>query len=224
MSVDINELFSLSDEKLKKFNRKLIPNIPAASLLGIRTPELRRIAACEMKNDNGAEFINKLPHEYHEENIIHAIMLGFIGDYDTCIAEIKRFLPYVDNWACCDQLRPKCFKKNLDRLHIDAVEFTKSEHTYTVRFGIECLMLYYLDEKYDKRYSDTVAEIKSDEYYVNMMIAWYFATALSKRYDDAIKYVEQKMLSPFVHRKTIQKAKESRIITNEQKEYLEKLV
>lgn len=223
MSVELGELLALSSEKLKKFNCTLVPNIPENSVLGVSVPDLRRIAAREVKNGCGGDFTKKLVHEYYEENILHALMIASVSDYQTCIGEVKRFLPYVDNWACCDILRPKCFKKNLDKLCTDALEFLKSEHTYTIRFGIECLMQYYLDEKYDKCYMDAVAKLESDEYYVNMMIAWYFATALAKRYCDAIEYIEQRKLSPFVHRKSIQKAVESRRITSEQKEYLKKL-
>lgn len=223
MSIELGELLVLSSEKLKKFNCMLVPNVPENSVFGVCVPDLRRIAVRETKNGCGGEFTEKLPHEYYEENILHALIIASVSDYKTCIKEVKRFLPYVDNWACCDILRPKCFKKNLDKLCKDALEFLKSEHTYTVRFGIECLMQYYLDEEYDKRFMDTVARLESDEYYINMMIAWYFATALAKQYDDAIEYIEQRKLSPFVHRKSIQKAIESRRITSEQKEYLKKL-
>ncbi len=184
-------------------------------------PQMREIAKRLIKDGEDEEFMRELPHKYYEENIIHAIVISDISDYDECIKQLERFLPYVDNWACCDSIRPKCFRREHDKLGEYLLGVIDSEHNYTVRFGIEMLMVHFLDADYSKKYSDKVASIVSNDYYVNMMIAWYFATALAKQYDDAVKYIENNSLSHWVHNKTISKAHDSYRISDERKEYLQ---
>ncbi|MBE6679977.1 MAG: DNA alkylation repair protein [Ruminococcaceae bacterium] len=216
----MNELFKLADSEYKKFMAPLIPTVPKDTIIGIRIPVLRKYAKSFKGTDS---FMSSLPHRYFEENNLHAFLIEQINDFDDCISALNVFLPYVDNWATCDSLRPKCFKKNLDKLLACIDIWLDSKHTYTVRFGIQALMLYFLDGNFDKKYLDKVAAIKSDEYYINMMIAWYFATALAKQYSETVKYLETPKLSPLVHNKTIQKACESFRVTNEQKQYLKTL-
>lgn len=214
-----DKLFSMQDLSYRDFHSKLMPTINKETIIGVRTPVLRSYAKELFKSGDYDEFLNQLPHEYYEENNLHGFLIEQIMDYDRCIMQIERFLPYIDNWATCDLLRPKVFKKNLPQLLEKTKVWIKSEQTYTVRFAIEMLMCYYSG----KQYLEMVANVKSDEYYVNMMIAWYLATELSRNFDDAIVYIEQKKLSKWVHNKTIQKALESYRITDEQKQYLRKL-
>lgn len=210
----------MQDLKYKDFQSKLLPTVDRDTVIGIRTPMLREYAKKIKDTAEAKEFLSSLPHFYYEENNLHAFLIEQIKDYDACIAEINRFLPYVDNWGTCDSMRPKCFKKNTDKLLFEVEKWLDSPHTYTVRFGIETLMSHYLDEKFDKRFLARVGGIGSDEYYVNMMIAWYFATALAKQYDAAVKYVTEYRLDTWTHNKTIQKAIESYRITDEQKAFL----
>ena len=212
-------LFDNQDLEYKKFHSRLMPTINPDTIIGVRIPRIRSIAK-ELQNNNTEEFLNSLPHKYYEENNLHSFLIAEIKDFDDCLYEINRFLPYIDNWATCDSLRPKCFKKNTDRLLNEIYEWLKSTHTYTLRFGIECLMCYYLDDEFKPEYPEKVSQIKSDEYYVNMMLAWYFATALAKQWDSVIRYIENHRLSDWVHNKTIQKAFESYRITDTQKNYL----
>ncbi|MBQ3038064.1 MAG: DNA alkylation repair protein [Clostridia bacterium] len=212
-------LFDNQDLEYKKFHSRLMPTINPDTIIGVRIPRIRSIAK-ELQNNNTEEFLNSLPHKYYEENNLHSFLIAEIKDFDDCLYEINRFLPYIDNWATCDSLRPKCFKKNTDRLLNEIYEWLKSTHTYTLRFGIECLMCYYLDDEFKPEYPEKVSQIKSDEYYVNMMLAWYFATALAKQWDSVIGYIENHRLSDWVHNKTIQKAFESYRITDTQKNYL----
>lgn len=214
------ELFKLKDEEYKKFHAKLIPNISPEFIIGVRTPVLRKFAKDFYKTGEYGDFLNRLPHKYYDENNLHAFLVEQIKDFNTALAETEKFLPYIDNWATCDMFMPKVFKKNKDKLHI--TQWTASEKTYTVRFGIKCLMSFYLDEDFDTKYLDTAAEIDSDEYYVNMMIAWYFATALAKQYEKTVPYIEKNRLKPPIHNKAIQKAAESGRISKETKEYLKK--
>ena len=214
------DLFALQDEKYREFVSKLIPTVDKSTIIGIRTPVLRAYAK---KMENREAFMKVLPHKYYEENNLHAFLIEQIRDYDECIAALNAFLPYVDNWSTCDSLRPRVLKKEPLRLLARIDDWLDSEHTYTVRFAIQLLMLYYLDDCFDTEFLERVAAIKSDEYYVNMMIAWYFATALAKQYDATLPYLTEKRLSPWVHNKTIQKATESYRITKEQKETLRKL-
>lgn len=216
-------LFQYQDLGYKAFHEKLIPNIAPENVIGVRIPVLRKLARDLSASEKADRFIKELPHRYYEENNLHAFLIERISDFDKCITAVERFLPYVDNWATCDSMRPKCFKRNTDKLFPYAEKWLKSKHTYTVRYGVEMLMAYYLDESFDKRYPEMVASVKSDEYYINMMIAWYFATALAKRWDEVIEYLTKNRLDVWVHNKTIQKARESYRITNEQKEYLKNL-
>ena len=211
------ELLKLKDEKYKEFHAKLMPTINPDTIIGIRVPVLRAFSKTIQDTE---DFFSHLPHEYFEENNLHGFLIEKISDFDECIKELEKFLPYVDNWATCDMMRPKVFKKNTDKLVLKIKEWLKSEHTYTVRFGIEMLMVYFLDEKFDEKYLGWVSKIKSDEYYINMMIAWYFATALAKQYETAVKYIEKNKLPLWVHNKTIQKAVESYRISNNVKDYL----
>lgn len=219
----LKELFKLQDKKYRDFQVKLIPGSSIDKMIGVRTPDLRKYSKELIKENNYKEFLDELPHNYFDENQLHAFILSEIKDYDECINYINRFLPYVDNWATCDQMSPKVFKKNKDKLLLEIKKWLKSKDTYTIRFGIGMLMQHYLDEDFNKDYLKIVSKIKSNEYYVNMMIAWYFATALAKQYKDTIPYLEDKILDKWTHNKTIQKAIESYRITNEQKEYLRSL-
>lgn len=217
------KLLSMQDIKYRDFQVKLIPESNADNFIGIRTPELRRYAKELVKAGEAEQFLTELPHKYFDENQLHAFIISEVGNYEAAIDMTEVFLPYVDNWATCDQLRPKAFKKSKDKL-IDRIKlWINSDKTYTIRFGIGMLMCHYLDEDFKAEYLELVAAVKSEEYYVNMMIAWYFATALAKKYDHAVKYLESNALSAWVHNKTIQKARESFRIAPEQKEYLKSL-
>lgn len=211
-------LLSLKDAEYKAFHSKLMPTIAADRIIGIRIPVLKKLARTLPKKD----FIAQLPHFYYEENNLHAFMISDL-EWDECIYEVNRFLPHVDNWATCDSLRPKCFAKNRGLLIHEIDRWLISENPYTVRFGIEMLMVHFLGENFKTEYADRVAEIKSCEYYVNMMSAWYFATALAKNYKEIIPYLERGTLDVWVHNKTIQKACESYRISDTQKAYLKKL-
>ena len=217
------ELFRMQDTGYRDFQMKLIPTAGPETMIGVRTPALRKYAKALIKAGQADEFLKNLPHTYFDENQLHAFILSELKDYDLCIEETDRFLPYVDNWATCDQLSPMVFKKNHARLSEKIPEWISSQETYTIRFGIGMLMQHFLDEDFDPAYPETVAGIRSGEYYVNMMIAWYFATALAKQYDTVLPYLEQRRLDPWTHNKTIQKAVESYRITSEQKEYLKSL-
>ncbi len=218
----LDYLFSNQDLKYKDFNSSLAPNLSPDVYIGVRTPVLRDYAKklYKEKPEVAKAFINELPHKYFDENQLHAFIISLIKDYDEALYEVERFLPFVDNWATCDQLKPKPFAKNTDRLIEEIEKWLESDHTYTVRFGIEMLMNHYLDDKFEPKYLSMVAGVKSEEYYINMMIAWYFATAMAKQYEATVPYIEEKRLSPWVHRKTISKCVDSYRITPEQKEYL----
>lgn len=214
------DLFSMRDEKFARFNASLIPNIKPQNIIGVRTPDLRKYAKTIQNPD---KFLDTLPHKYFEENQIHAFILSDIREFKKCVNLVDRFLPYIDNWATCDQLIPKIFTKNTDLVLPYIKKWIKSNHTYTVRFAIGLLMRFYLGEKFNTSYADMVIKIKSNEYYINMMRAWYFATALAKNWDDVICIIENKKLDAWTHNKTIQKAIESYRITPQQKQYLMKL-
>lgn len=216
-------LNNLKDEEYKEFISKLIPNINSENIIGVRTPSLRALAKRLKGDENIKKFLSILPHKYLEENSLHAYLIEQIKDYDLCVKEVNKFLPYIDNWATCDTLRPKCFKKNSDKLFNEIKQWIKSEHTYTIRFAIGMLTTYYLDEHFKIEYLNMVANVRSDEYYVKMMVAWYFATALAKQYDCTISHLENKKLEKWTHNKTIQKAVESFRITKEHKAYLKTL-
>ena len=217
------ELFRLQDLGYRDFQHKLIPSMVPETMIGVRTPELRKYAKELAKDPEVSFFLEALPHFYFDENQLHAFIISEIRDYDRCHHEVERFLPYVNNWATCDQLSPRVFKKHRKEL-ISAVDgWIRSKAVYTIRFGVGMLMQHYLDEDFDPVYLRTVAELRSDEYYVNMMIAWYFATALAKQYEAALPYLQDRRLTPWTHNKAIQKAVESYRITPDQKEYLKSL-
>lgn len=222
-SVLREKLFALQDLKYREFNSKLMPTVDPETVIGVRTPDLRKLVKEFAKTPQAVEFMKCLPHEYYEENNVHGFIIETIKDYDEAIAQLEIFLPYIDNWATCDLISPKVFKKHLPELLEKIKEWTKSGETYTVRFGIEMLMSHYLDAEFKAEYLEIPASVKSDEYYVNMMIAWYFATALAKQYDAALPYIENARLDKWTHNKAIQKAVESYRITSEQKAYLKTL-
>lgn len=216
-------LFELQDKKYRDFHSKIIPNIPYENIIGIRIPILRKFAK-EYAKENTEVFLHSLPHRYYEENNLHMMLITAIKDYDRCITEVENFLPYIDNWATCDFPAPACFKNNTDRLLTHIVKWIDSDEPYTIRYGIGMLMRLYLDDNFKDEYLKIVAQVKSEEYYVNMMIAWYMATALAKQWDSTIVYIEEKRLPEWVHKKTIRKAIESYRITDTQKEYLRTLI
>ena len=217
------ELFKLQDEKYRDFQSALTPTVDAKTAIGVRTPELRKYAKELVKREDVGEFLSDLPHKYFDENQLHAFILSEMKDFDECMEAVNRFLPYVDNWATCDQMSPKVFKKHKKELLSQVKKWLKSKETYTVRFAIRMLMVYFLDEDFDISYPGMVAKIRSDEYYINMMTAWYFATALAKQYDAILPFIEERKLDGWTHNKAIQKAVESYRITDEQKNYLRSL-
>ena len=216
-------LLSLQDGKFAAFQARLIPTVAPERILGVRTPELRKLAK-QLRGSSDAEaFLNTLPHEFFEENNLHAFLLCGIKDFERCVQAVEDFLPYVDNWATCDQLRPKAFARNRQALLPRIRSWLNSDRTYTRRFGIGMLMSHFLDEDFREEYLSWVSDIHSEEYYVNMMIAWYFATALAKQYRAALPYIEERRLGPWVHNKTIQKALESYRVSEEHKACLKTL-
>ena len=216
-------LFELRDEEYAKFQAKLTPSVDPKLFIGVRVPDVRKLAK-ELKNNPDVEaFLQELPHKYYDENMLHGLLISEIKDFDIAVKETDRFLPYVDNWAVCDIMSPKVFKKHKAELIECIRKWTESKETYTIRFGIEMLMSHYLDDDFKAEYLDIPARVRSDEYYVNMMIAWFFATALTKQWDSAIQYIENVRLDKWTHNKTIQKAVESYRITDEQKSYLRTL-
>ncbi len=217
------ELFSHQDLKYRDMQIKILPNLEAESIIGVRTPDLRKYAKELAKRDDVQEFLEDLPHKYFDENQLHAFIISGMKDYENCIEEVERFLPYVNNWATTDQMSPKVFKKNKKELLKRINKWIKSKKTYTIRFAVGMLMEHFLDEDFDLKYPEMVAKLRSDEYYINMMIAWYFATALAKQYDVILPFIEEKKLDTWTHNKAIQKSVESYRITPEQKEYLKTL-
>ncbi|MBQ7836291.1 MAG: DNA alkylation repair protein [Clostridia bacterium] len=211
----ITELFELADEEYRDFNSALLPTVPKERIIGVRTPHLRGLA-----KSTDESFLKELPHKYFEEDQIHAFMISEMKEFDRSVAELEVFLPYVDNWATCDQMSPKSFAKNKERLisHIDS--WIASDHAYTVRFAVNMLMRHFLSDDFKLKYAQKVADIVSDHYYVNMARAWYFATALAKNWDETVSFVTQYRLDKWTHNKTIRKASESFRITKEQKEFL----
>lgn len=216
-------LFELSDEKNADFSAKLTPGIDREKFLGVRIPASRKLAKEIIKENEHKDFLNSLPHKYYDENILHSILISEIKDYNECIKYIDEFLPYVDNWAVCDTMSPKAFKNKHERLMNDILRWVDSDQTYTIRFGLKILMAHFLDNDFKNEYLKIPAKIKSDEYYINMMIAWFYATALAKQWNSTIVYIENGVLDKWVHNKAIQKARESYRITAEQKEYLKSL-
>ena len=218
-----NELFGMQDVKYRDFQAKLVPTVEPETVIGVRTPQLRKYAGVLLKRDDVQEFLNDLPHKYFDENQLHAFIISGIKDYGKSMSEVERFLPYVDNWATCDQMSPKVFKKHRSELLMKIKEWISSGETYTIRFGVGMLMEHFLDEDYDPAYPEMVSKVRSDEYYVNMMTAWYFATALAKQYESVLPFIEDKKLDAWTHNKAIQKAVESYRITDDQKSYLKSL-
>ena len=217
------ELFELQDISYGDFQAKLVPNIPRELLIGVRVPEARKLAKRLAKEPEASEFLKDLPHKYYDENILHALLISEMKDYDACIVAIDEYLPYIDNWAVCDILSPKIFKEHKTSLLEKIKEWSASDKTYTCRFGLEMLMSYFLDNDFKPDYLEITTSVHSEEYYVRMMIAWFFATALAKQWDASIKYIEDNRLDTWTHNKAIQKARESRRITPKQKEYLKTL-
>ena len=217
------ELFRMRDEKYAAMQAKIIPTVSADRIIGVRTPALRALAKSLYKDQNADAFLSCLPHRYFDEYQLHAFIISLEKDFDKCIASVDAFLPFIDNWATCDQLSPKAFKKEPEKLLPYLQTWIKSDKTYIVRFAIGMLMQHFLDERFDVKYADMVAELRSEEYYVNMMIAWYFATALAKQYELILPYLEEKRLDVWVHNKAIQKSVESYRITEKQKAYLKTL-
>ena len=217
------ELFRLKDVKYRDFQSKLIPAVDPQYFIGVRTPELRKLAKQVGRRNDIDDFLNDLPHTWFDENQIHAFIISERKDYASCMEEVDRFLPYVDNWATCDQMSPKVFRKHRKDLPEAIWRWIESGKTYTIRFGVGMLMEHFLDEDFDPGYLERAAEIRSDEYYINMMIAWYFATALAKQYEAALPFIENRTLDVWTHNKTIQKAVESYRISPEQKAYLREL-
>lgn len=222
--MDISErIFELKDEKYRDFQSKLMPTVDPERVIGVRVPALRKLAKEIRYTDEAREFLNELPHAYYEEDCLHAFLIEYETDINECIRRLDVFLPYVDNWATCDMMSPKVLKKHTSLILPKIKEWIASESTYTVRYGIGMLMRYYLDEDFDISYPKLVASVRSSEYYINMMIAWYFATALAKRYDDVLPFIEGRALEKEVHNKAIQKALESYRVGASEKEYLKTL-
>lgn len=219
----VTALFEQKDEKYKKFQGGLIPNIHQDTVIGVRTPILRKMAKELAKTESAAAFLQELPHDYYEENQLHAFLLSQEKDFNVLIEKLDEFLPYVDNWSTCDQMNPKIFKKHRTKLIEHAYRWMDSDDTYAIRFGIKVLMDHYLDEDYQPEYLKRVSRIRSQEYYIRMMVAWYFATALAKQPDDALAMIEQKELDVWVQNKAIQKAIESYRVSDELKQHLRNL-
>lgn len=218
-----NRLFSLSDSVYAEFQAKLTPTLPREQFIGVRLPVLRQFAKEFSKSPECSAFLKTLPHTYYDENLLHSVLLCSTKPFDVCLSAVEQFLPYVDNWAVCDTLSPRIFKKNHAELFPYVQKWIAAPEVYTCRFGMDMLMTHYLDEDFRAEYLDLPAQISSEEYYVRMMAAWFYATALAKQWDATIPYLEQKRLCDWTHRKTIQKACESFRITDAQKEYLKAL-
>lgn len=216
-------LFELQDTKYRDFHSKLIPDIEKERIIGIRTPVLRRFAKEFGKTAEAADFLEELPHDYYEENNLHIMLLTQVQDFGKCLEQIEKFLPYIDNWATCDLLAVKTVKNHLDLYISEVYRWMESDQPYTIRFGVNMLMKYYLGDNFKIEYPEKVAAIRSEEYYVNMVRAWYFATALAKQYEQILPFLEERRMDLWTHNKTIQKAIESYRITSEQKEYLRTL-
>lgn len=217
------ELFSLQDKEYMKFSSKLTPNVPEDTIIGVRIPEIRKLAKKLVKNNEYEDFLKELPHKYYDENLLHGAIISESKNFENCIKLLDNFLPFIDNWAVCDTISPKIFKKHKKELIEKIKEWSQSDKTYTCRFGVEMLMTHFLDEDFKKEYLEMVANIHSEEYYVKMVVAWFFATALAKQWDYAVIYLENNRLDVWVHNKTIQKARESLKILEDKKGYLKGL-
>ena len=215
-----DELFRLQNPKCKALLMKTIPTLAPETVIGVYTPELRKLAGQLVRKEDIGQFLNALPHMYFEENQLHAFIISAMKGFPECLSALTGFLPYVDNWATCDQMSPKVFKKHRPELQESIRTWISSGETYTIRFGIGMLMEHFLDEDFDLVYPEMVASVRSDEYYVNMMVAWYFATALAKQYEAALPYITGRRLEPWTHNKTIRKSIESYRIPPDHKAYL----
>jgi 3-methyladenine DNA glycosylase AlkD len=215
-------LLEAKDDKYRDFQVKLVPNISPDTIIGVRTPDMRKIAKEVFNSPEKDEFLKELPHKYYEENLVHFFIIAMIKDFDECIEKVDEFLPYVDCWPVSDQATPKSFKKNHAKLLPYIKNWIASDHVYTARFGIRMLMNEFLDDDFKDEYLELVASKEGDDYYLKMMVAWYFATALAKKYDESVKYIEGRKLDDWIHKKAIQKAVESFRVTDEHKEYLKK--
>ncbi|MCI9336505.1 MAG: DNA alkylation repair protein [Lachnospiraceae bacterium] len=214
------QLWELQDEAYRDFHARLIPTVALEKIIGVRTPQVRRLAKKWAKDPQIGEFLERLPHAYYDENNVHAFIVEQFKDYGECLEQTERFLPFIDNWATCDMMAPKVFASHTAELLKPVRRWIGSRETYTVRFGVGMLMRFYLDGAFRPEYPEWVAGIRSEEYYINMMRAWYFATALAKQYDAVVPFLESRRLDEWTHRKAIQKACESRRMTAEQKLYL----
>ena len=215
-------LLEAKDDKYRDFQAKLVPNISPDTIIGVRTPDMRKIAKEVFNSPEKDEFLKELPHKYYEENLVHFFIIAMIKDFDECIEKVEEFLPYVDCWPVSDQATPKSFKKNHAKLLPYIKNWIASDHVYTARFGIRMLMNEFLDDDFKDEYLELVASKEGDDYYLKMMVAWYFATALAKKYDESVKYIEGRKLDDWIHKKAIQKAVESFRVTDEHKEHLKK--
>lgn len=213
-------LEELRDEEYRSFHSKLMPETDPDVIIGVRMPQLRKLAKEISAMPEAGLFMEQLPHRYYEENNLHGLLIEGMKDYDECMGALERFLPYVDNWATCDMIAPKVFAKHREDLLVHIRSWMESDLVYTVRFGTGMLMRHFLDDDFRVEYLDIVSALRSDEYYVNMMTAWYFATALAKQYEAALPYIEGRKLDVWTHNKAIQKARESRRVSREHKEYL----
>ena len=216
-------LFENQDLKYREFQAKLIPGVEIEEIIGVRTPVIRKLAKEFAKSEDIDDFLTALPHKYYDENNLHGFIISECKDYEKTIKYLDEFLPYVNNWATCDLLKPKSFRKNKELLKADALRWISSDLTYTKRFGIETVMSHFLDEDFDESFLSVIADIRSDEYYINMMVAWFFATSLAKQWESVIPYIESNRLDKWTHNKTIQKSVESYRITDEHKKYLRTL-
>lgn len=217
-----DRLFEMQDTGYRDFQRRLMPDIPKEKVIGVRTPALRKLAKELAGTEEAAAFILQLPHKYYEEDNLHTFLICEMKDYDDCMAEVERFLPYIDNWATCDCFTPKVFKKHRAEVYEKIKQWLGSAETYTVRFGIVTLMDY-LKTDFEKQMLSLVADIRSEEYYINMATAWYFSMALVWQYNAALPYLTEERLDKWTHNKSIQKATESRQIDDKTKEYLRTL-
>jgi len=216
-------LLEYRDEKYSEFQSKLVPNISPDTIIGVRTPDMRAVAKAVAGTEEASAFLKVLPHKYYEENLVHFFIIAGIKNFDECVREVERFLPFVDCWPVCDQSSPKVFKKEHEKLLPLIKKWISSDHVYTARFGMRMLMNEFLDADFKPEYLDLVAQKRGEDYYLKMMVAWYFATALAKQYDATLPVIESRRLEPWTHNKAIQKAVESFRVTDEHKEYLKTL-
>ena len=216
-------LFRLQNLEYKKFICRLMPTVDPDTVIGVRAPQLRKLAKELSKASTPEEFLLDLPHKYYEENNLHGFLIETVRDYDAAISAMEAFLPYIDNWATCDSISPKVFKRHLPELYERILLWLKSDLTYTVRFGIRMLMNFYLDDNFRPDIPELVAQADCQDYYVNMMVAWYFATGLAKRYEEILPYIRERRLDKWTHNKAIEKAIESRRVDEEAKAYLRTL-